>query len=61
MAQHVSAEDTMTQDSLLHIVIIVACAASVSVLILLGFLVFKCQQKTGELITETVYEGEDGP
>ncbi len=51
----------MTQDSLLHIVIIVACAVSVSVLILLGFLVFKCQRKTGELITETVYEVEDVP
>ncbi|KTF76811.1 hypothetical protein cypCar_00020584 [Cyprinus carpio] len=46
VAQHVSAEDTMTQDSHLHIVITVACAVSVSVLILLGLLVFKYQRKT---------------
>ncbi|XP_016357276.1 uncharacterized protein LOC107700210 [Sinocyclocheilus anshuiensis] len=41
-------EDTMTKDSHLQIEIIVACVVTVSVLILLGLLVFKCQRKTDE-------------
>ncbi|KAK2904995.1 hypothetical protein Q8A67_006794 [Cirrhinus molitorella] len=41
-------KDTMTKDSHLHIVISVACAVTISVLILLGLLVLKCQRKTDE-------------
>uniref|UniRef100_A0A9J8D7N3 Ig-like domain-containing protein n=1 Tax=Cyprinus carpio carpio TaxID=630221 RepID=A0A9J8D7N3_CYPCA len=39
-------EETMTKDSHLQIKITVACVVTVSVLILLGLLVFKCQRKT---------------
>uniref|UniRef100_A0A9J7XZT8 Ig-like domain-containing protein n=1 Tax=Cyprinus carpio carpio TaxID=630221 RepID=A0A9J7XZT8_CYPCA len=41
-------EETMTKDSHLQIKITVACVVTVSVLILLGLLVFKCQRKTGD-------------
>lgn len=52
----------MTQDSHLQMVIVVACVVTGCVLILtLGLLVFKRQRKTGELISETVKEGEDAP
>jgi len=55
LTPHVSAEDIMTQESHLQIVIIVVCAGTGTVLILLlGLLVFKRQRKTGELISETV-------
>ncbi|RXN29020.1 hypothetical protein ROHU_018749 [Labeo rohita] len=51
-------EDTMTQDRHLQIMIIVACA--VIVLILLGLLVFKCQQKTGaDGWFKTEYKGSE--
>ncbi|XP_026073855.1 uncharacterized protein LOC113053220 isoform X1 [Carassius auratus] len=41
-------EDTMTEDNHLQTETIVGCVVTVSVLILLGFLVFKCQRKTDE-------------
>lgn len=62
LSPHVSAEAIMTQDSHLQMVIIVVCVVTGCVLILLmGLLVFKLQRKTGELISETVKEGEDAP